>query len=35
MSGTLVRTIEEVRELLGDAYSTLTEVRDRRFEGGR
>ena len=34
-TGQIVATIGEVRELLGDAYGTLTEVRDRRFEGGR
>lgn len=34
-TGQLVATIGEVRELLGDDFETLTEVRDRRFEGGR
>ena len=34
-TGQLVATIEEVRDIVGDAFTTLTEVRDRRFEGGR
>ncbi|WP_375481244.1 hypothetical protein [uncultured Jatrophihabitans sp.] len=33
--GTLVRTIGEVRELLGDSFATLAEERGQRFEGGR
>lgn len=33
--GVLVRTIGEVRELLGDDFDRLVEVRDRRFDGGR
>ena len=34
-TGQLVATIGEVRDIIGDAFTTLTEVRDRRFEGGR
>ena len=34
-TGQLVATIGEVRAILGDAFQTLGEVRERRFDGGR